>query len=144
MPQRPYLPIGTLRHQLLYNQKRVGFTDSELLTVLKSVELEEMFARVGGFGAEVDFAATLSNGEQQRIGVARALLSGAKYIFLDEATTAVEEAGEGRLYELLRARAKILVSVGHREHLAQYHDMYLDLLGGSRWSLTTAKSSGQK
>jgi putative ATP-binding cassette transporter len=139
VPQRPYLILGTLRNQLLYGQRKKGLTDKELFTVLEQVELEEMFERVGGFNARVDWAATLSNGEQQRIGLARLILANPKYIFLDEATTAIEELSERRIYERILSDAKLLISVGYRSTLAQFHDALLEIRSKSKWKYEKLK-----
>lgn len=133
VPQRPYLVIGSLRNQLLYSESRSGFTDAELLEVLKQVDLEGMFHRVGGFEATVDWSATLSNGEQQRMGLARLMLAKPKYVFLDEATTAIDEKGEEKIYSQIRTFAKTVVSVGYRSNLQRFHDSVLELHGDSSW-----------
>ncbi|MBN8550120.1 MAG: ABC transporter ATP-binding protein/permease [Deltaproteobacteria bacterium] len=133
VPQRPYLVIGSLRSQLLYTETRSGFTSAELLKVLRDVDLESMFDRVGGFDATVDWSATLSNGEQQRIGLARLMLVRPKYVFLDEATTAIDEKGEQKIYDQIRQFAKIIVSVGYRSNLQRYHESVLELHGDGTW-----------
>ncbi|MBX7143530.1 MAG: ABC transporter ATP-binding protein/permease [Oligoflexia bacterium] len=135
VPQRPYLVLGTLRAQLLYASPRSGFTDQELLKVLEEVELLDMFHRVGGFEANVDWAATLSNGEQQRIGLARLMLRKPAYVFLDEATTAIDEEGERRIYERIQGFARMIVSVGYRSNLQKYHNWVLELTGDGAWRL---------
>lgn len=135
VPQRPYLVLGTLRAQLLYGTPRSGYTDQELLKVLEEVELQDMFHRVGGFEANVDWAATLSNGEQQRIGLARLMLRKPAYVFLDEATTAIDEEGERRIYERIQGFARMIVSVGYRSNLQKYHNWILELTGDGAWRL---------
>ncbi len=137
VPQRPYLTLGSLRSQLLYAQNRSGFSDAELHAVLKEVELEEMFRRVGGFDATVDWSSTLSNGEQQRIGIARLILAKPQHVFLDEATTAIDEAGEERLYRKIRSFASTVVSVGYRTNLQHFHEQILELHGDGKWHIDT-------
>jgi putative ATP-binding cassette transporter len=139
VPQRPYLVIGSLRSQLMYAQTRSGYTDAELLKVLKEVDLEGMFHRVGGFEASVDWSATLSNGEQQRIGLARMMLARPAHVYLDEATTAIDEQGEEKIYTLLRSFAKTVVSVGYRSNLQRFHDVILELRGDGSWHVDRAK-----
>lgn len=133
VPQRPYLVLGSLRNQLLYGQRKKGFPERELSRALRMVELEEMFERVGGFDARADWTATLSNGEQQRLGIARLFLSRSRYVFLDEATTAIEEASEARMYSEIVKFAERIVSVGYRQSLQQYHGAKLELLGDGKW-----------
>lgn len=139
VPQRPYLVLGSLRSQLLYGQRRSGFTDQELLEVLRAVELENMFHRVGGFEAVVDWSSTLSNGEQQRIGLARLILQKPRYVFLDEATTAIDEKGEAALYAHIQSFASLIVSVGYRTNLARFHDVILELKGDGSWQLESLR-----
>lgn len=142
LPQRPYLIIGNLRSQLLYGQTRSGFSDRELKEVLREVDLENMFNRVGGFEANVDWAATLSNGEQQRVGIARLMLKRPKYAYLDEATTAIDEAGEAKIYTLIRSFVHTVVSVGYRSNLQRFHEQVLELHGDGTWRLESARKSG--
>ena len=100
-----------------------------------------MFHRVGGFEANVDWSATLSNGEQQRIGLARLMLVRPDYVFLDEATTAIDERGEEHAYNLIRSFAKIIVSVGYRSTIQKYHEMVLELKGDGVWQMDKAQKN---
>ena len=72
----------------------------------------------------------LSMGEQQRLGLARAILQSPDYLFLDEATASLDEPAEARLYKLLRERLPqaTIVSIGHRATLAAFHDRFLSML----------------
>jgi putative ATP-binding cassette transporter len=135
VPQRPYLVLGSLRMQLTYGNERGGYTDEELLKVLGDVDLTEMYQRVGGLETSVDWTATLSNGEQQRLGLARLMLRRPAYVFLDEATTAIDEEGERRIYEKIQGFARMVVSVGYRSNLQRYHDYVLELAGDGSWRL---------
>ena len=94
-----------------------------------------MYRRVGGFDAVLDWPNILSTGEQQRIAFARLLLRQPEFVFLDEATTALDTASEEMLYELFRQTVGFFVSVGHRQALAKYHDLVLELKGNGLWSL---------
>ena len=133
LPQRPYLVLGSLRSQLLYGQHHTGTTDRELRRALREAELDAMFERVGGFEATVDWSSTLSNGEQQRIGLARALLARPQVLILDEATTAIEESGEAHFYELMSRFVKVFISVGYRSTLERYHHTILELTDEGTW-----------
>jgi vitamin B12/bleomycin/antimicrobial peptide transport system ATP-binding/permease protein len=81
----------------------------------------------------------LSPGEQQRVAFARVLLTKPKAVFLDEATSAMDEGLELRMYQLLRDElpGTILVSVSHRSTVEPYHEQRLQLLGQGRWQLGT-------
>jgi putative ATP-binding cassette transporter len=86
-------------------------------------------------GAVRDWGRVLSLGEQQRIGFARLLLSKPDYVFLDEATSAVDFPTETRLYQLLAGMGASFVSVGHRVSILDYHTHVLTLHPGGSWKL---------
>lgn len=127
LPQRPYMMLADLRSQLLYPRAPAGLDDEYLLQALRLVQLPELADRHGGLSAVRDWAKVLSLGEQQRIGFARALISEVKYVFLDEATSAVDVTTEKILYQLLQKAGLTYISVGHRPTLMAYHDIALVL-----------------
>jgi len=120
LPQKPYLPIGTLREVVSYPTPPAGVADAELAEALTAVGLPELTARLG---ESAHWAQALSPGEQQRIAFARALVQKPDWLFLDEATSAVDEQTEATLYGLLRQRlpGTTVVSVGHRSTLRAFH-----------------------
>ncbi|PYM82743.1 MAG: ABC transporter ATP-binding protein [Candidatus Rokuibacteriota bacterium] len=120
LPQKPYLPLGTLRHVVSYPRSDAGVTDAVLRESLDAVGLPELARRLDEPG---NWALLLSPGEQQRIAFARALVHQPDWLFLDEATSAVDEATEARLYRVLgeRLAATTVVSVGHRTTLRRFH-----------------------
>jgi vitamin B12/bleomycin/antimicrobial peptide transport system ATP-binding/permease protein len=120
LPQKPYLPLGTLRHVVSYPRSDAGVTDAVLRESLDAVGLPELARRLDEPG---NWALLLSPGEQQRIAFARALIHKPDWLFLDEATSAVDEATEAQLYRLLGERlpATTIVSVGHRATLRAFH-----------------------
>ena len=120
LPQKPYLPIGTLREVVSYPTPAAGFSDAELERALTLVGLPELAPRLG---ESAHWAQALSPGEQQRIAFARALVQKPDWLFLDEATSAVDEEIEAHLYGLLRDHLPrtAVVSVGHRSSLRAYH-----------------------
>jgi putative ATP-binding cassette transporter len=120
LPQKPYLPIGTLRDVVSYPMPAEGVDDATLREALEMVELSELAGRLT---ETAHWALQLSPGEQQRIALARALVQKAEWLFLDEATSAVDEESEERLYRLLRDRlpGTTLFSVGHRSTLSSFH-----------------------
>jgi vitamin B12/bleomycin/antimicrobial peptide transport system ATP-binding/permease protein len=127
VPQRPYLPLGTLASALLYPQTDLGgFPVDRLTTVLKEVGLDGL---VGDLDTIENWGQRLSLGEQQRLGFARILLTSPNLLFLDEATSGLDEPWEARLYSLLRSGSwrPTVVSVGHRSTLLKFHDDVLDL-----------------
>ena len=126
LPQRPYLPLGSLRGALSYPSSVTTFDDATLRDALVACGLEDLVRRLDEVAP---WALRLSPGEQQRIGFARALLHRPDWLFLDEATSALDEASEARLYRLLKTRLPraCVVSVGHRSTLAAFHARRLDL-----------------
>jgi putative ATP-binding cassette transporter len=124
LPQKPYLPIGTLREVVSYPTPAAGVDDAALRDALDAVGLPELAGRLG---ETAHWALALSPGEQQRIAFARALVQKPEWLFLDEATSALDEETEARLYALLRERLPeaTLVSVGHRSTLRAFHDRRL-------------------
>jgi putative ATP-binding cassette transporter len=120
LPQKPYLPIGTLREVVSYPTPPAGLADGALREALQVVGLPELATRLD---ETAHWALALSPGEQQRIAFARALVQRPDWLFLDEATSAVDEETEARLYSLLRERlpGTTVVSVGHRSTLRAFH-----------------------
>ena len=140
LPQKPYMLLGTLREQLKYPNLRENITDTDIQSALVLVNLEDLSERMGGLNAEKDWAAVLSQGEQQRLAFARILLSQPKYVILDEATSALDVPNERRLYELLQSQSITYISVGHRPSLVDYHQSVLNLRAGNDngWELVAA------
>lgn len=140
LPQKPYMLLGTLREQLKYPNRRENITDTDIQSALAQVNLEDLAERMGGLDTEKDWAAVLSQGEQQRLAFARILLSQPKYVILDEATSALDVTNERRLYELLQSQDITYISVGHRPSLVDYHQIVLDLRpeNGKSWQLLPA------
>jgi putative ATP-binding cassette transporter len=139
LPQRPYMILGTLRCQLLYPVVDRDISNDELHQVLTQVNLPDIVDRCGGFDAELDFAKVLSVGEQQRLAVARVLLTKPRYAVLDEATSALDAENEERLYARLKTTSSTLVSVSHRSALLKHHKHVLQVVGDGTWSLGQAK-----
>lgn len=135
LPQKPYLPLGTLRRALIYPlAEKNAPPDDALIKILRQVELP---ALVDKLDVADDWSRILSLGEQQRLAFARVLLSAPDYVFLDEATSALDEPRELEMYELLRGELpKItIVSVGHRSTLFKVHDSELNLDGAGGYNL---------
>ena len=126
LPQKPYLPMGTLREVLCYPLAPDRFDDARLRDALIQVQLGALAAALD----ETDnWMQRLSPGEQQRLGFARALLAAPDWLFLDEASSALDASLEAQMYELLlRALPHTtLVSVAHRAGVARFHRRVLAL-----------------
>lgn len=120
LPQRPYFPVGSLRGAVEYPGQEGSFTASQISHALEAVGLPRLASQLDEQG---HWNRTLSLGEQQRLGLARALLHAPQYLFLDEATASLDEPSEAALYALLREKlpATTLVSIGHRSTLDAFH-----------------------
>lgn len=135
LPQQPYLPLGSLREQLLYPHPERGSSDAELQHWLERVNLADLAERFGGLDAERDWGKLLSIGEQQRLAFVRALLARPRYLLLDEATSALDADNERRLYEQLAPLSITPISVSHHPALRGFHRQELCLSGGGGWTL---------
>jgi putative ATP-binding cassette transporter len=126
LPQKPYLPIGALRAVVSYPTPAGGFTDEAIREALAACGLGRL---AGLLDDDRYWAQQLSPGEQQRLAFARMLLQKPDWLFLDEATSAVDEAGEAELYHLLARRLPqaAIISVGHRMSLVAAHQRHLEL-----------------
>lgn len=124
LPQKPYLPIGTLREVISFPMPAGGTDDATLHEALELVGLPGLTGRLD---ESRHWALQLSPGEQQRIAFARALVQKPDWLFLDEATSAVDESTETRLYRLVRERlgGTAVFSIGHRATLRAFHSRQL-------------------
>src|SRR5688572_24779574 len=120
LPQKPYLPLGPLKHAVCYPDEASRHTDEEVREALSAVGLAHL---AQDLERSENWAQVLSGGEQQRLAFARALLNRPDWLFLDEATASLPEDAQDALYRLLKARLKntTFVSIGHRESLAEHH-----------------------
>jgi len=127
LPQRPYFPIGTLAAAVTYPAEPGTFGSEALAEVVRAVGLPALADRLH---EEAHWNRMLSLGEQQRLGIARAILQAPDYLFLDEATASLDEAAEAALYRLLDERLKgaTIVSIGHRSTLSAFHRRGLTLV----------------
>ncbi|MBI2960897.1 MAG: ABC transporter ATP-binding protein/permease [Betaproteobacteria bacterium] len=126
LPQKPYLPIGTLRDAVSFPAPSGAFSDETIRKTLADCRLESFAGRLDEAG---NWAMSMSGGEQQRLAIARALLNRPDWLFLDEATSALDEATEAHLYRLMREHLSqaTLVSIAHRPAVAAFHDRRFEL-----------------
>lgn len=134
LSQIPYLPLGDLRTAVSYPAAAGEIPDDALRAALSRVHLGQLADRLN---EEADWAKILSPGEQQRLAFARILLVRPQLVFLDEATSAVDEGLEHALYTLIRTEVPetMLVSVAHRSTVDQFHTQRLELGEGGAWDL---------
>jgi vitamin B12/bleomycin/antimicrobial peptide transport system ATP-binding/permease protein len=134
LSQLPYVPLGDLRAVVSYPAAAGDVSDDELRDVLNRVVLGHLVDRLD---ENQDWVKVLSPGEQQRVAFARVLLTRPKAVFLDEATSAMDEGLELAMYRLLRNELPdtIVVSVSHRSTVEHHHNQRLELLGQGQWRL---------
>jgi vitamin B12/bleomycin/antimicrobial peptide transport system ATP-binding/permease protein len=127
LPQRPYFPVGSLKAAIVYPAEASGFDTDRVRDGLIAVGLPQLASRLE---EDAHWNRILSLGEQQRLGLARALLHAPQYLFLDEATASLDEASEARLYRLLGEKlpTTTVVSIGHRSTLEAFHQRHVVLI----------------
>lgn len=138
LPQRPYFPVGTLAEAITYPAAPGTFERAKMIEAIKAVGLPALVERLD---EEAHWNRMLSLGEQQRLGIARALLQAPDYLFLDEATASLDEPSEAALYKLVQERLPgvTIVSIGHRSTLLAFHNRKMALeRDGERYRLRSA------
>ena len=126
VPQKPYIPIGTLRAAVTYPAVAGTYSDEDIRNALTDAHLGNL---AGELDREEVWSQRLSGGEQQRLAMARALLMKPDWLLLDESTSAVDEKLEAELYAVLAQRLPntTIVSIGHRSTLTALHQRHLDM-----------------
>ncbi len=126
MPQRPYIPLGTLRRALDYPHDATPIAPGRTELMLHACGLDHFTARLD---EEENWSGILSGGEQQRLAFARVLLKRPDIIIMDEPTSALDELSQTRMMELLRAEVPdaMVLHVAHRPGLDRFHDREIHL-----------------
>jgi vitamin B12/bleomycin/antimicrobial peptide transport system ATP-binding/permease protein len=135
LPQRPYFPIGSLQAATVYPAEATAYGPDQVRDALLAVGLPRLAPQLE---QDAHWNRMLSLGEQQRLGIARALLLKPQYLFLDEATASLDEPSEAALYRLLEQKlpATTIVSIGHRSTLEAFHQRNVVLArDGDRFAL---------
>jgi putative ATP-binding cassette transporter len=122
MPQKPYIPLGTLRSALLYPDSERQVDDEAIAVALRRVGLYHLMPRLDEEGT--NFEQVLSGGEKQRLAFARLLLAPPDIVIMDEATSALDELSQANVMSFLREELApaTVITVGHRPGLEEYHD----------------------
>jgi len=121
LPQRPYIPLGTLRYVITYPHSPEAYDRADMIQALRDAGLANLVDRLD---RDDNWPQSLSGGEQQRVAVARALLAKPAWLFLDEATASLDLDSEMEVYQMLKERLPdtTLVSIAHRPSVAAFHD----------------------
>jgi putative ATP-binding cassette transporter len=138
LPQRPYFPVGPLAAAVSYPAEPGTYDRERVAEAISAVGLPALAQRLDEEG---HWNRMLSLGEQQRLGIARALLQKPDFLFLDEATASLDEPSEAVLYRLIQERLPdaTVVSIGHRSTLAAFHRRRLTLeRDGDRFTVRDA------
>ena len=126
LPQKAYIPIGTLRDAVKYPDEQSTATDAEIVAALQAARLESLTGRLD---ETAHWTNILSGGEQQRVASARALVFKPDWLCMDEATASLDVPNEAAIYRELKARLPntTVVSIGHSPALKQWHDRNIEL-----------------
>jgi putative ATP-binding cassette transporter len=141
LPQRAYMPIASLREAVTYPAPAGTFDDATVVEALQATGLGALANRLD----EVqNWSLQLSGGELQRLAIARAILHRPDWLFLDEATAALDEAAEAQLYTLLRERlpAAAIVSIAHRPRVGDFHQTRFSLASDGTRSVLQPVAAG--
>lgn len=145
MPQRPYIPLGSLRVALSYPDDDIELADAQIRTILEECGLDHLYARLD---EKDNWSGILSGGEQQRLAFARVMLKQPDIVVMDEATSALDELSQKRMMEMMNERLPkaMVIHVAHRPGLERYHtrEIILTRDQGGPASFSDSDRSGEK
>ena len=141
LPERPYLPPGTLREILASPDCATPPTDDRILQVLRGLGLEQTLARLGGLEVERDWDDVLSLGQLQRFAIARVLLVAPDFAVLDRIETTLEPERIRDVLGMLDGAGITYVTIGRSDSDLPHYDMVLELTGHGPWTLHPAKTA---
>jgi putative ATP-binding cassette transporter len=133
LPERPYLPLGTLRECLVGAGQEAVIQDSQIRAALHALGIEDLLARAGGLDVEKDWEDMLSLGEQQLLAVGRVLLAAPQFVCLDRIGTALDAEQVGLVLKVLTENAIAYVVFNGEGDDARYYDAILDIAGDGTW-----------
>ena len=134
IPQRPYLPLGSLRAAITYPDSPDAYDKAEIEAAMQRVGMAEWLPTLD---VETRLDKTLSLGQQQLIGFVRLLLHRPNWVFLDEATSALDEGSQRQAMSIFdhELRSATVLSIGHRPGLEAFHSRTLHLVRTSNGAM---------
>ena len=143
LPQRPYLPLGTLRAAISYPASPETFDDAQVRGALERCGLGEF---VEMLDRRERWDRSLSLGQQQRVAFARVLLHRPKWVFMDEATSALDEENQTSMLGLFEKELKgaSVLSIGHRPGLEEFHSRTLHIRKTKEGAILLAPSRSRR
>jgi len=144
LPERPYLPPGTLRDVLLPAKKTVAIGEEAITTLVQKLGLEAAVKRVGGLDIERDWDDALSLGEQQLLCVVRVLLATPRFVFLERPRTTLGPAPAADVLTLLRERSIGYLTTGDESYKVDAYDVVLELADDGGWSVKPLDAGREK
>ncbi|MET0528894.1 MAG: ABC transporter ATP-binding protein/permease, partial [Microvirga sp.] len=138
LPQRPYLPLGTLRAALSYPAAPNTFEDADIRSALERCGLGEFVDMLDKYER---WDKTMSLGQQQRVAFARVILHKPRWVFMDEATSALDEENQNSMLSLFDDELKgaSVMSIGHRPGLEEFHTRTLHIRKTEEGAILLAK-----
>ncbi|WP_333688365.1 ABC transporter ATP-binding protein/permease [Methylococcus capsulatus] len=134
LPERPYLPPGTLRESLLRTGGEDQIPDDRIIATLRSLNVDSILVRIGGLDTEADWDDVLSLGEQQLLAFTHLLLLGPRFVFLDRPGTALDAEQLDRVLQMLHDHSIAYITLGNSHDNLSFYDAVLDLEPEGRWS----------
>lgn len=134
LPERPYLPPGTLRELLLRTGQEFVVEEGRIRATLAALHLEAVLERAGGLDVEHQWDSLLSLGEQQLVAFARLLIASPRFALLDRPNTALDSEQVGTLLRMLQERAITCINFGEPDEPLHYYDAILELSGSGPWN----------
>lgn len=135
LPERPYLPPGTLREVLLRTGAEHSTSDADILSVLNMLSLDEVLQRIGGLDTEQDWDDLLSIGEQHQLSVARLFLAKPKFVFLDRPGSALSKTQISGILDILRAQGVGVVVLAKNGESRLHYDAVLEIRSDGSWEV---------
>lgn len=142
LPERPYLPPGTLREVLLRTDQLDRIPTDQIQRTLHELGLDQALHRAGGLDVEHNWTEILSLGEQQLLAFSRVVLASPEFVFLDHPTRALSECQVGDLLQILRAHMISYLTLGDDDDDLADYDQLLDIEADGSWHLSTLREAG--